>query len=84
MVRLEVNTSTAEKRGLFPIYSIPSMLHTLTNDRKQRKLEEILVVAFQGLKMSWHYPFFCCRSCELQQERSSENIRAQRDSTPEA
>jgi hypothetical protein len=50
--RLEVNKSTAEKRELFPIYNIPSMLHRLTNYRKQRKLEEVIVVAFQGLKMS--------------------------------
>ncbi len=49
---LEVNKATAEKRGLFPIYSILPMLGTLTNYRKQRKLEEILVVAFQDLKMS--------------------------------
>jgi hypothetical protein len=62
--RLEVNKSTAEKRELFPIYSITSMHHRLTNYRKQRKLEEVIVVAFQDLKMSRQYPFFCCRSCE--------------------
>jgi hypothetical protein len=50
--RLEVNKSTVEKRELFPIYSIPSMHHRLTNYRKQRKLEEVIVVAFHGLKMS--------------------------------
>jgi hypothetical protein len=78
---LKLNKTTAEKRELFPIYSIPSMHHRLTNYRKQRKLEEVFVVAFNGLKCYETIPFFVA---EVVNSSRKENIRAQRDSTPEA
>jgi hypothetical protein len=37
------------------------MLHRLTNYRKQRKLEEVLVVAFNGLKCHDTIPFFVAK-----------------------